>query len=67
MAKIIHWIAIFIEQHERIARTCHDGADFSIKGKSLHPTVLTPYLSSYIEYKSRVEKDNNKCQLLIFK
>ena len=40
----------------RIARTCNDGADFSIKGKFLHPTVLTSYLSSYIDYKRVVLK-----------
>ena len=33
-------------------------ADFSIKGKSLHPTALISYLSSYTEYKKRVEKGN---------
>ena len=27
------------------------GADFSIKGKSLHPTALISYLSSHIDYK----------------
>ena len=48
---LCHWIALFIEYHERIARTCNDGANFSIKGKSLHPTVLIYHLSSYTEYK----------------
>ena len=51
LTQIIHWTALFIEQHERIARPCNDGADLSIKGKSLHPTVLMSYLSSYIDYK----------------
>ena len=43
--------SIFIEQHESTARTYNDGVEFSVKGKSLHPTVLISYLPSYIEYK----------------
>ena len=45
------WHRLPIELHKHIARTCNDEADFSIKGKSLHPAILISYLSSYIEYK----------------
>ena len=60
------WHRLLIEQHEHIVHICNDGADFSIKGEILAPSRLN-ILSIFLYWvqKSRVEKDNNKNQLLL--